>query len=92
MAENDTRVLILGSAPAALAAREWARGPFTHIVAINNAWRIREDWDFLIHPEDFPAENRPDCLTATQHIVTAPATWELTGRLLLDLPTEAGMV
>ena len=71
MAENDTKVLILGSAPAALAAREWARGPFTHIVVINNAWRIREDWDFLIHPEDFPAENRPDCLTATQRIVTA---------------------
>ncbi|WP_170585296.1 hypothetical protein [Ruegeria arenilitoris] len=71
MAENDTKVLILGSAPAALAARDWARGPFTHIVAINNAWRIREDWDFLIHPEDFPAENRPDCLTATQRIVTA---------------------
>ena len=28
----------------------------------------------------------------TQHIVTAPATWELTGRLLLDLPTDGGMV
>ncbi len=33
-----------------------------------------------------------DSHAMTQHIVTAPATWELTVRLLLDLPTEAGMV
>ncbi|MDX1291928.1 MAG: acyl-CoA dehydrogenase family protein [Hyphomonas sp.] len=33
-----------------------------------------------------------DAHAMTQHIVTAPATWELTGRLLLDLPTDAGMV
>jgi len=28
----------------------------------------------------------------TQHIVTAPSTWELTGRLLFGLPTDASMV
>jgi hypothetical protein len=28
----------------------------------------------------------------TQHIVTAPATWELLGRMLFGLPTDAGMV
>jgi len=28
----------------------------------------------------------------TAHIVTAPATWELTGRILLGQPTDAGMV
>ena len=33
-----------------------------------------------------------DAHAMTQHIVTAPATWELTGRLLLGLPTDAGMV
>ena len=33
-----------------------------------------------------------DAHAMTQHIVTAPATWELTGRLLLDLSTDAGMV
>ena len=33
-----------------------------------------------------------DAHAMTQHIVTAPATWELTGRLLLDLPTDGGMV
>ncbi|MGV6804872.1 MAG: hypothetical protein ACWA49_11745 [Ruegeria sp.] len=70
MAEHETKVLILGSAPSALAAREWTRGPFTHIVAINNAWRIRDDWDVLIHPADFPAENHPGNLTATQRVVT----------------------
>ena len=28
----------------------------------------------------------------TQHIVTAPSTWELTGRILFGLPTDGGMV
>jgi len=71
MTEPKNRVLILGSAPAALAARNWTRDPFTHIVAINNAWRIRKDWDFLIHPEDFPASNRPDNRSENQQIVGA---------------------
>lgn len=33
-----------------------------------------------------------DAHAITQHIVTAPATWELTGRILLGLPTDASMV
>ena len=33
-----------------------------------------------------------DAHTATQHIVTAPTTYELTGRVLLGLPTDAGML
>ena len=33
-----------------------------------------------------------DAHAMTQHIVTAPATWELTGRLLFDLPTDASMI
>ena len=33
-----------------------------------------------------------DAHAMTQHIVTAPSTWELTGRLLFDLETDAGMV
>lgn len=33
-----------------------------------------------------------DAHAITQHIVTAPATFELTGRILFGLPTDAGMV
>lgn len=33
-----------------------------------------------------------DAHAMTAHIVTAPATWELTGRILLGQPTDAGMV
>ncbi|MEL6258910.1 MAG: acyl-CoA dehydrogenase family protein, partial [Pseudomonadota bacterium] len=33
-----------------------------------------------------------DTHAATQHICTAPATYELMGRILLGLPTDAGMV
>lgn len=71
MTDPQTKVLILGSAPSALKARDWARAPFTHIVAINNAWRIRADWDVLIHPEDFPAAKRPKTLLNGQRVVTA---------------------
>jgi len=51
--------LMLGSAPNALDARGWPRAPFDHIVAINNAWRIRDDWDDLCCPWDFPQDRRP---------------------------------
>ncbi len=57
--ENLKSVLILGSGPDVIRARAWPRAPFTHIVAINNAWQVRECWDYLIHPEDFPAERGP---------------------------------
>jgi hypothetical protein len=51
--------LMLGSAPNALEARDWPRAPFDHIVTINNAWRIRDDWDDLCCPWDFPQDRRP---------------------------------
>jgi hypothetical protein len=65
-------VLVLGSAADALRARAWTRTPFTTVVAINNAWQIRSDWDYLIHPEDFPRERWPTSLDPQiQAIVTA---------------------
>ena len=33
-----------------------------------------------------------DAQAMTQHIITAPATWELTGRILFGLPTDGAMV
>ena len=29
------------------------------IVAINNAWRVRDDWTHCVHPGDFPEDRRP---------------------------------
>ena len=52
-------VLILGSGPNVVAARDWPRDRLGRIVAINNAWAVRPDWDLHIHPEDFPPEARP---------------------------------
>jgi hypothetical protein len=63
------RVLMLGSAPIAAEAALWPREPFDQILAINNAWRIRRDWDVTIHPFDFPAERQPKA-APTQHIIT----------------------
>jgi len=54
-----TTVLILGSAPMAVAASDWPRAPFDHVVAINNAHALRDDWDFMIHPWDFPIDRLP---------------------------------
>jgi len=33
-----------------------------------------------------------DAHAITQHIVTAPATFELMGRIMFDLPTNDGMI
>lgn len=66
-----TVVLMLGSGPNVIAARDWPRGPFDRVVAINNAWRVRADWDYLVHPEDFPADRRPATIAPQQRIVTA---------------------
>lgn len=52
-------VLMLGSAPMATEARAWPRGAFDRIVAINNAWRVRPDWDYSVFPWDFPEDRHP---------------------------------
>jgi hypothetical protein len=52
-------VLVLGSGPNVITARGWDRALFNRIVAINNAWRVRDDWDDLIFPWDFPPDRRP---------------------------------
>ena len=52
------RILMLGSAPMAAQAALWRRQPFDLVLAINNAWRIRADWDVAIHPYDFPEERQ----------------------------------
>lgn len=64
-------VLILGSGPAAVEAREWDRDVFSHIVAINNAWRVRPDWDTTIFPEDLPPEKRPSEVAPDQQLIEA---------------------
>ena len=56
---KKTRVLIIGSAPDAIVAKEWSDPPFDYIIAINNAWRIRSDWSNCIFPEDFPLRKQP---------------------------------
>ncbi len=52
-------ILILGSAPSVMQAHSWPRAGFDHILAINNAWRVRPDWDATIHAWDFPPDRRP---------------------------------
>ncbi len=63
-------VLVIGSGLNAAETVSWPRQPFTDIVAINNAWRLRPDWTHAIHPEDFPADRRPQA-GAGQTIITA---------------------
>jgi hypothetical protein len=52
-------LLILGSSPHAPAAAAWPKATFDHILTINNAWRIRPDWDACIFPWDFPPDRHP---------------------------------
>lgn len=64
-------VLILGSGPSVLACRGWPRAPFDRIVAINNAWAVRHDWDDLVYPEDFATARLPVDIAAHQRLVDA---------------------
>lgn len=54
-----TVVLMLGSAPNAIEAREYPRAGFDQILAINNAYAIRPDWDATIYPYDFDPARIP---------------------------------
>jgi hypothetical protein len=65
-------VLMLGSAPMAAEASTWARKPFDRIVAINNAWRVRADWDYTVFPWDFSVDRQP-VAGAGQQLVTEDA-------------------
>ena len=64
-------ILIIGSAPNAIEAKPWSKHAFRHMIAINNAWQVRDDWDYLIFPDDFPVERRPALLSKQQQIVTS---------------------
>ncbi len=64
-------VLILGSGPNVTAAALWPNAWFDHIVAINNAWRVRPDWNALVYPEDFPEGRLPENVDEVQALVKA---------------------
>ena len=65
-------VLIFGSAPDVTSIRHWDLSFFTSCIAINNAWQVTPDWDYLIFPEDFPIDRRPQLPVGThQQIITA---------------------
>ena len=64
-------VLILGSGPNAPLARDWPKEWFDRIVTINNAWRIRPDWDDLVFPEDFPEDRHPPGVSNSQRLIEA---------------------
>lgn len=66
-----TTLLILGSGPNVTSACDWPKAHFDKIIAINNAWRVRPDWDLLIHPDDFPQDRQPTSLMPPQQIVRA---------------------
>ncbi|MEM8590886.1 MAG: hypothetical protein AAGF13_00010 [Pseudomonadota bacterium] len=63
------KLLLLGSGPSATIARNWPRAPFDRIVAINNAWQIRDDWDDLIYPFDFPDARKPQSVRPNQRLI-----------------------
>lgn len=66
-----TVVLIMGSGPNVVESRDWDRHAFDHIVAINNAWAVRPDWDYLICPDDFPTDKRPVDISVQQRVITS---------------------
>lgn len=59
MANGLNMVLLVGSAPDAVLAKSWDLSVFTSRVAINNAWQITPDWNYLVYPEDFATDRLP---------------------------------
>ena len=68
---NSGTVLVMGSAPNVTACRDWPKSYFSAIVAINNAWRVRDDWDYHVAPDDFPKDRLPQNLRDTQNLIGA---------------------
>ncbi|MFD0915669.1 hypothetical protein ACFQ14_04555 [Pseudahrensia aquimaris] len=62
-------VLILGSAPDAVRARDFDTAALDAVVALNNAWQIIPGWSHAIYPEDFPDSKHPSP-SAAQRVVT----------------------
>lgn len=73
MTDKQTVVLILGSGPNVTQSRDWPAEWFDHIVVMNNAWRVRPDWNALVYPEDFPADRMPGDVGPQQKLVDANA-------------------
>lgn len=67
------KVLLLGSGPDVLRCRDWPRPPFDRIVAVNNAWAVRPDWDDLVFPHDFPPDRLPHERTPRQRLIDETA-------------------
>ena len=73
MIQNFKMVLLIGSAPDAVLAKDWDLSMFAQRVAINNAWQITPDWDYLVYPEDFAPERLPiSPLKSSQQLIAAP--------------------
>ncbi len=53
------RVLMIGSAPDAMRARDMDLSSFDAIVAMNNSWQVHPDWTHLVFPDDFDSERLP---------------------------------
>jgi hypothetical protein len=60
--------LIIGSGPSAPSTRHWPKPSNMTIIAINNAWQARPDWDCLVHAGDFPVDRMPDRLMPGQTV------------------------
>ena len=67
----ERTVLVLGSAPDAVRCRDWPMPGVSDIVAINNAWRLRDDWDYVVAPDDFPPDRWPSSVAEHQRLITS---------------------
>jgi hypothetical protein len=64
-------VLIVGSAPDAVRINSLDLSLFDNCVAINNAWRLKKKWDYVIYPDDFPTQRQPKNFHVKKKIITA---------------------
>ena len=61
------RIMIVGSGISGEKVKKWDLKGW-HTIVINNAWQLRNDWDELIHPNDFT--NLPKMVKPNQRIIS----------------------
>lgn len=65
------RVLLIGSGPNALEARDYDRKDFDKIVTVNNSFKVREDWNVHLFANDFPKDRRPQVIREGQSSIAS---------------------
>lgn len=65
--------LLLGSGLNATDSQQWKIPGNVSVVCVNNAYRVRDDWQYMLHALDFPSDKRPQHIQPGQTMLSGEA-------------------